>query len=87
VIVPNKAVSDTVGKCSFFVTDWEQEWRSVPRGRFVRRGARAVSNGARSRRGHNAGFALRRISPPDLVKIDIEGGEYRALRGVEGLLR
>ena len=87
IVVLNKAVSDSVGKCSFFVTDGDRSGGLFPVDRLSGAGAGSFEWREITVEATTLDSLFEGLPPPDLVKIDIEGGEYRALRGAEGLLR
>jgi FkbM family methyltransferase len=87
IVVLNKAVSDSVGKSSFFVTDGDRSGGLFPVDGLPGAGAGSFDWREITVEATTLDTLFEGLPPPDLVKIDIEGGEYRALRGAEGLLR
>jgi FkbM family methyltransferase len=86
IVVLNEAISDTVGKSSFFVPDGDRSGGLFPVDGLPGTGAGSFEWREITVEATTLDTIFATIPPPDLVKIDIEGGEYRALRGAEGLL-
>jgi FkbM family methyltransferase len=87
IVVLNQAISDSVGKCSFFVTDGDRSGGLFPVDGLPGTGAGSFDWREITVEATTLDALFEGRPPPDLVKIDIEGGEYRALQGAEGMLR